>query len=111
MAMRTLESDMLRNVSKHVHIIGPSDIDLFMESFEEANTLPDKWEEWEGFLIRNRVEEHLLHGEGMMLLVFMSTSPHLKDPFNRADLLSFKYDNNCNIHGGEDAYITFVSLL
>lgn len=91
------------------HLLRQDDMDAFMDTFDSAITVSaesfDKW------CMRNDVRQCKFDCQDYMLMSFMGLSTHMKDPFNRADLLEAAYFLGCLFHGSEEGYLEWYETL
>lgn len=93
-----------------VMLISPTDMDTFMDTFDQAITVSEE-EPWEVWARRNRVDQREVASQGNLLCTFLGLSKYLKDPSNKVDLIEATYMVGCYNHGGETEYLAFLSFL
>lgn len=55
--------------------------------------------------MQNDIKQCVFDTQDYMLMSFIGLSTHMKDPFNRADLLDAVYFLRCLFHGSEESYL------
>lgn len=114
MAMRAIETERMMQVSRHsvirpVDIFSMSDMDAFMETFDQAVTVgEDGWDMW---VKRHGVDVREVGSEDALLVCHLGLSPYLKDPFNRGDLIEATHLVSSITHGSEQDYLDFLFFL
>lgn len=79
------------------------DMDAFMDTFDTAVTVTE--ETFDRWAVRNDVRVCQFDTQDYMLMSFMGMSTHMKEPFNRGDLLDAAYFLGCIFYGSEEGYL------